>query len=74
MSVSLAGGGPGLGAAWGKELALEMLSDAGFGDVRVETLPHDILNYYYLATPTGETPAVLAAVVGHACSGMGVRD
>jgi SAM-dependent methyltransferase len=53
MSVSLAGGGPGLGAAWGKELALRMLADAGFGDVRVETLPHDPLNYYYVTRPAG---------------------
>lgn len=66
MSVSLAGGGPGLGAAWGKELALQMLSDAGFGDVRVEQLPHDIINYYYVVTPGDETPSVLAAHVGHA--------
>jgi 2-polyprenyl-3-methyl-5-hydroxy-6-metoxy-1,4-benzoquinol methylase len=51
MSVSLANGGPGLGAMWGKEKALSMLNDAGFGDVRVETLPHDIINYYYIATP-----------------------
>lgn len=50
MSVSLANGGPGLGAVWGKELALHMLEAAGFGSVRVETLPHDILNYYYIAT------------------------
>jgi 2-polyprenyl-3-methyl-5-hydroxy-6-metoxy-1,4-benzoquinol methylase len=49
MSVSLAGGGAGLGAAWGKELALQMLANAGFNQVRVETLPHDILNYYYVA-------------------------
>jgi 2-polyprenyl-3-methyl-5-hydroxy-6-metoxy-1,4-benzoquinol methylase len=51
MSVSLANGGPGLGAAWGKELALSMLSDAGFGDVKVHELPHDMVNYYYLARP-----------------------
>lgn len=49
MSVSLANGGPGLGAAWGMEKALEMLSDAGFKDVTVRTLPHDPLNYYYIA-------------------------
>jgi ubiquinone/menaquinone biosynthesis C-methylase UbiE len=49
MSVSLANRGPGLGAAWGKERALQMLAEAGFGDVQLETLPHDILNYYYLA-------------------------
>jgi hypothetical protein len=50
MSVSLAAGGPGLGAMWGKEKALEMLREAGFRTVRVETLPHDIINYYYIAT------------------------
>jgi hypothetical protein len=52
LHVGVAGGrGAGLGAAWGKELALEMLAAAGFGDVRVTTLPHDVLNYYYVATP-----------------------
>jgi SAM-dependent methyltransferase len=50
MSVSLANGGPGLGAMWGKERATEMLGAAGFIDVRIATLPHDPLNYYYLAT------------------------
>jgi 2-polyprenyl-3-methyl-5-hydroxy-6-metoxy-1,4-benzoquinol methylase len=51
MSVSLASGGAGLGAAWGKELAVQMLRDAGFGDVRVERLEHDPLNYYYVIRP-----------------------
>ncbi len=50
MSVSLAGGGPGLGATWGKETALRVLGEAGFGEVRVETLPHDIMNYYYVTS------------------------
>jgi 2-polyprenyl-3-methyl-5-hydroxy-6-metoxy-1,4-benzoquinol methylase len=49
MSVSLAAGGPGLGAMWGRERAVSMLREAGFDDVRVETLPHDPLNYYYIA-------------------------
>jgi ubiquinone/menaquinone biosynthesis C-methylase UbiE len=49
MSVSLAAGGPGLGAMWGREKALEMLEAAGFDDVRVETLPHDPINFYYVA-------------------------
>jgi 2-polyprenyl-3-methyl-5-hydroxy-6-metoxy-1,4-benzoquinol methylase len=49
MSVSLACGGPGLGAMWGKEKALEMLREAGFRRVRVESLPHDPLNYFYIA-------------------------
>jgi len=66
MSVSLAGGGPGLGAAWGKELALEMLADAGFGEIRVEQLPHDIMNYYYITAPSSETPSMRAAAIGHA--------
>jgi ubiquinone/menaquinone biosynthesis C-methylase UbiE len=48
MSVSLAHGGMGLGAAWGKEMALEMLGEAGFKNVRVEQLDHDFLNYYYV--------------------------
>jgi hypothetical protein len=29
---------------WGKERALAMLHDAGFGDVAVKELPHDLLN------------------------------
>lgn len=49
MSVSLAAGGAGLGAAWGKELAVTMLGDAGFADVTVTELPHDMLNLYYVA-------------------------
>lgn len=48
MSVSLAAGGPGLGAMWGKEKALEMLDAAGFKDVKVEQLAHDFQSYYYI--------------------------
>lgn len=48
MTVSLAQGGEGLGAAWGEELALRMLGEAGFADVRAERLPHDIMNIYYV--------------------------
>ncbi len=48
MSVSLAYNGMGLGAAWGRETALRMLKQAGFDNVEVKTLPHDILNFYYL--------------------------
>jgi ubiquinone/menaquinone biosynthesis C-methylase UbiE len=50
MTVSLAQDGKGLGAVWGEELAVEMLSEAGFADVRVETLEHDIINNYYIMT------------------------
>jgi 2-polyprenyl-3-methyl-5-hydroxy-6-metoxy-1,4-benzoquinol methylase len=50
MTVSLAQGGDGLGAMWGEEKARAMLKDAGFKNVKVESLPHDILNSYYIAT------------------------
>jgi len=49
MTVSLAQGGLGLGAMWGREKALEMLNEAGFKRVQVQELPHDIQNSYYLA-------------------------
>lgn len=49
MTVSLAQGGVGLGAAWGRELALKMLAEAGFRDVSVHELPHDAMNDYYVA-------------------------
>src|SRR5262249_52701787 len=35
MSVSLAAGGPGLGTAWGHQLATRMLREAGFPDVQL---------------------------------------
>jgi ubiquinone/menaquinone biosynthesis C-methylase UbiE len=50
MTVSLAQGGAGLGAVWGEQKAREMLTEAGFTDVRVETVPGDIVNNYYVAT------------------------
>jgi SAM-dependent methyltransferase len=51
-SVSLGSGGVGLGTAWGEELALTMLAEAGFPRVTVERLPHDMLNNYYIASKT----------------------
>jgi SAM-dependent methyltransferase len=51
MPVSLAREGMGLGACWGRELALQMLAEAGFTRVDVRDLPHDIQNHFYLATP-----------------------
>ncbi len=48
LTVSLAQGGRGLGAMWGKELACEMLREAGFGEIEVKELPHDPINYYYI--------------------------
>jgi len=49
MTVSLALEGKGLGAMWGKELATQMLNDAGFSNVEVKDLAHDPINYYYIA-------------------------
>lgn len=48
MSVSLANGGPGLGAMWGRIKAEEMLREAGFGCVAVRESLHDPLNFYYV--------------------------
>ena len=48
MSVSLAAGGAGLGAAWGRQAALAMLADAGFRNVQVDRLPHDSMNEYFV--------------------------
>lgn len=48
MSVSLAHGGKGLGTMWGKELACEMLKNAGFTHIEIKELPHDPINYYYI--------------------------
>jgi hypothetical protein len=49
MTVSLAGGGAGLGAAWGERLARSMLAEAGFGDVVVHDAPGDPLNAVFVA-------------------------
>ena len=51
MTVSLAQEGKGLGAMWGKELATQMLKESGFSSIKVKELPHDPINYYYLAKP-----------------------
>ena len=51
MTVSLANGGAGLGAMWGREKAEQMLGDAGFRAVDVLELEHDIINYWYVCRP-----------------------
>ncbi len=48
MSVSLAGGGPGLGTAWGHQVATRMLEDAGFTEVKLFERV-DPLNSLYVA-------------------------
>jgi len=49
MTVSLANDGAGLGAMWGRETARRMLHEAGFANVGVKSLPHDVINDYYTA-------------------------
>ncbi|ASQ45792.1 class I SAM-dependent methyltransferase [Legionella clemsonensis] len=49
MTVSLSQNGAGLGAAWGEELAEQMLKEAGFNNVEKHYLEHDIMNTYYIA-------------------------
>jgi len=49
MTVSLSQGGRGLGAAWGEELAQDMLAEAGFRRTELHQLPHDIMNNYYIS-------------------------
>ncbi len=50
MTVSLALGGTGLGTAWGEQLAVTMLGDAGFSRVDLKTIETDPFNTYYVAT------------------------
>jgi ubiquinone/menaquinone biosynthesis C-methylase UbiE len=52
MQVSLAEGGEGLGAAWGREQAHELLTGAGFGSVEiVPSPPEDMVNVIFVARP-----------------------
>ncbi len=48
MTVSLAQGGTGLGAAWGEQLAEQMFREGGFTEVETFHLEHDILNAFYV--------------------------
>jgi SAM-dependent methyltransferase len=50
MTVSLALGGIGLGTAWGEQVALAMLQEAGFSEVEIKSLEPDTFNNYYVAT------------------------
>ena len=49
MTVSLAYGGEGLGAVWGRQKAEQMLKEAGFIErIEPKQVPGDIFNYYYI--------------------------
>jgi SAM-dependent methyltransferase len=49
MSVSLGLDGDGLGTAWGEQLALSMLADAGFANVDPKEIDSDPFNTYFIA-------------------------
>lgn len=49
MTVSLAYGGEGLGAAWGEQEAVTRLGAAGFVDIDVRTVREDRSNAYFVA-------------------------
>lgn len=50
MTVSLAEGGAGLGTAWGEQLAVQMLEEAGFGPATVHDAPGDPGNAVFVTT------------------------
>lgn len=50
MTVSLAQNGAGLGTMWGEELAVSMLTKAGFDQISVNQLDHDFQNNFYIMT------------------------
>jgi SAM-dependent methyltransferase len=53
MTVSMAYGGPGLGTAWGEQMAIEWLGDAGFVEVESTGIRDDRSNAYYLSKKAG---------------------
>lgn len=53
MTVSLAGGGAGLGAMWGEERAREMILASGFVELEVRRVDGDLLHNYYIARVPG---------------------
>lgn len=51
MTVSLAQGGEGLGTMWGRETARKYFEKAGFTQIEVQQLPHDVQNDYWVLRP-----------------------
>jgi len=51
MTVSLAQGGEGLGTMWGRERARDYFTRAGFAEIEVNRLPHDVQNDYWVLRP-----------------------
>jgi hypothetical protein len=53
LTVSLAVDGAGLGTAWGEQLAVQMLRDAGFGPVAIHDAPGDPANAVFATARPG---------------------
>jgi hypothetical protein len=51
LPVGLVDGGAGLGMMWGRQRAVELLSEAGFSDVRVAEIPNDPFNFHFFCRP-----------------------
>lgn len=51
LPVGLVDGGAGLGMMWGREQAVALLEEAGFGQISVEPVPGDPFNFHYLCRP-----------------------
>jgi len=49
MTVSLAGGGAGLGTCWGEQVARRMLTEAGFAEVELYEVEGDIISSYFVS-------------------------
>jgi SAM-dependent methyltransferase len=46
--------GVGLGATWGREIAMRMLGEAGLGEIEVHRVEHDLQNEYYVCRRSAE--------------------
>lgn len=53
MTVSLALGGEGLGTMWGEQKALELLAEAGFGEVDVKRVEGNVFNSFFVCRRSG---------------------
>ena len=51
LPVGLVDGGAGLGMMWGRQLAEQMLAQAGFGQVTVTQIPDDPFNLHFFCRP-----------------------
>jgi 2-polyprenyl-3-methyl-5-hydroxy-6-metoxy-1,4-benzoquinol methylase len=50
MTVSLAQGGEGLGTVWGEQMAVELLTEAGFGSVEAKHIDGDFFHVFFVGT------------------------